>query len=69
MPLDRLTPPFAIHDKGSCFMVVDAIGAVVAVVHYDEREIIGTGFTERLSKVCAHRVATQIRRLPDLVGR
>jgi len=67
MALDRLTPPFRIKPHDAAFQVVDANGATVCWVHYDERDLIGTGFGDRLTRKGALRVATWIRRLPELV--
>jgi hypothetical protein len=54
----------------TCFRMTDASGTPVAYVYFaDNTGATGTGFSEKLSKDQARRVAAGITQLPTLLKR
>ena len=68
--MERLTPPFRVVEGPESYWVEDANGYRFGYCYHDGGQpTVGTGRMERLPKDVARRMAAQIARLPELVGR
>jgi hypothetical protein len=64
----RFPPPWSTEDNGACFIVKDHSGQALAYVYYELEPGRRTA-ANLLTKDEARRIAANIAKLPELVGR
>ena len=68
MPDRRLPAPWAARDWGESYLIEDASGQPLVYIYYED-EPTRQRIMKRLSKDEARRIAANIIKLPDLLGR
>jgi signal transduction histidine kinase len=63
----RFPPPWSIEDVGGYFVVKDNNGQPLVFIGY--REGVGRSLARLLSRNAARRIAANIAKLPELLGR
>jgi hypothetical protein len=66
---DRLPPPWTVHHNDDSYWVQDATGQRIAYIYYRRNALIGTDSSGRVSPDLARRIAANIAKLPELLGR
>jgi hypothetical protein len=64
----RFTPPWDIEDNGACFIVRDNNGQALSYVYYENEPGRRTA-ANLLTRDEARRIAINIAKLPELVGK
>jgi hypothetical protein len=67
-PSRRFPPPWTVEDIGACFVVKDAGGQKLGYFYYEE-EPGRRSSAKLLTKDEARRIAANVARLPDLLGK
>ena len=68
MPDRRFPAPWRIDETDACFIIRDASEQALAYVYYED-EPGRRGAAKRLTKDEARRIAANVAKLPDLLGR
>jgi hypothetical protein len=68
MPARRFPPPWSAEDHLACFIVKDGTGQALAHIYY-EVEAGRRSAAKLLSKDEARRIAANIAKLPELLGK
>ena len=68
MPARRFPPPWSVEELDACFIVKDSAGHKLAFVYFED-EPDRRSAAKLLTHDEAHRVAANIAKLSDLVGR
>jgi hypothetical protein len=65
----RFPPPWTVEDTGVCFIVKDSGGQKLGYFYYEEEEAGRRSAAKMLTKDEAWRMAVNVARLPELVGK
>ena len=65
---DRLPIPWTVHSNADAYWVQDARGHKFAFIYYRTEPLVGTSGSVALSQDLARRIATNVAKLPMLLG-